>query len=181
MHFLSYYRGYLMHRYFFLFFLGAFNLPSLASLPIMEMEDNEIELGGVLYHLRELTGVKSSNYGRYGIRNYLKPFFIVSHKGWLAGYFENSHHGNSYVVGMRRYWPSTKFNSYNLVPGFAVGMATGYCKGKGSDIYDNCSNNRKWRVVPYGQLFLRLKKDNVSLNLGYSFVLTYLTASYYFN
>lgn len=167
----------LMRKYWL--FLIIICWQSVVASELSIAPENEIEVGGVLYHLRELYDGKRGN---YGVRNYLKPVLIFSHQGWLAGYFKNSHQRNSYVVGMRRYWPSSKYyGDYHLMPGFAVGMVSGYCKGKGSDIYDDCSDNRKSQLVPYGQLFLKFKKDNWSFNVSYSFVLVYLTASYYPN
>ena len=161
-----------------LLFIATISFPAIASLNA-GIENNEIEVGGAMFHLRQLFGSKQNS--TYGIRNYLNPSVVISHHGWLAGYFKNSHQKDSYVVGVRRYWPAKKMNNMELVPGFAVGVATGYCRGKNNDLYDKCTNNRKWQAVPYGQLFLKLKKDNVSLNLGYSLVVTYLNMSYYFN
>ena len=153
-------------------FLGLFY-----SVPSLPKEISEIEVGGVLYHFRELYEGRRDH---YGIRNYLKPVLLVNYQGWLAGYFKNSHQKNSFVVGMRRHLSAKPMGQYELVPGYAVGLVTGYCKGKGADIYDDCSGGRKWRPVPYGQVFVKLKKDNLSLNLGYSFVLSYVTVSYFF-
>lgn len=164
----------LMKRFweFFFLILGFF----YSILPLAK-EVSEIEVGGLLYHFRELYEGRRDH---YGVRNYLKPVFLVNYQGWLAGYFKNSHQKNSFVVGVRRHLKAKPLGEYKLVPGYAAGMVTGYCKGKGADIYDDCSGGRKWRPVPYGQVFIKLKKDNLSVNLGYSFVLSYLTVSYFF-
>ncbi len=147
------------------------------AVPSLSKVVSEIEVGGVLYHFRELYEGRRDH---FGIRNYLKPVFLVNYQGWLAGFFKNSHQKNSFVVGLRRHLQAKRMGEYDLVPGYAAGLVTGYCKGKGADIYDDCSGGRKWRPVPYGQVFVKLKKDNLSLNLGYSFVLSYLTVSYLF-
>lgn len=158
------------------FFCFVFLCFSLSSTVLAQNKATEIEIGGVLYHLRELYDGKR---GSYGIRNYLKPVFLVTHQGWLGGYFKNSHQRNSYILGVRGYWPSFQHHELAIRPGYSAGMVTGYCRGIGYDLYDDCSLGRKWQLVPYGQLFVKFQKDNVSLNVGYSIVLTYLTLSFF--
>ncbi len=143
------------------------------SLPV-----NEIEVGGALFHLRD---VYQGSRGHNGVKYYLKPMLILRHKQLIGGYFKNSHWRDSFFVGLRKYWLASSYKDITIIPGYAFGAVTGYCKGNKYDLYDYCDKGRKWQLAPYGQLFVKLKKNNFSLNISYSVVLFYITASYFFD
>lgn len=140
--------------------------------------DNEIELGGALLHLTDLY---QGRRGHSGLEYYLKPMLVLGHKGYIAGYFKNSHWRDSFFVGLRKYWQIGSYKNIAIIPGYSFGIVSGYCKSNKYDFYDDCYNGRKWQIAPYGQLFLKFKKNKFSINLSYSLVLIYITASYYFD
>jgi len=142
-----------------------------------QLPKNEIEIGGALLHLRDLY---QGSRGNKGLRYYVKPMLVLAHKGYIAGYFKNSHWRDSFFIGLRKYWQIRAYKNITILPGYSFGAVTGYCKGDKYDLYDDCHNGQKWQIAPYGQLFLKFKKNNFSLNLSYSLVLIYITASYYF-
>lgn len=155
---------------FLIFFkpLFAFSVKGTANT------DLELEFGSLLYHITDAFSHKQRE-GNY----FFKPTVMLSKQGLIAAYFKNSHSKDSVVIGVRRYWSEKKVDSIRYQTGYSVGIIKGYCTAGGMRIYEDCTSETKSQLAPYGQLFLKARKDNVSINIAYSVVLLYATLSFY--
>ena len=136
----------------------------------------EIEVGSFLYHISDLYKHVQRD-GKY----YFKPMILASKYGIVGGYFKNSHYRDSFALAIRRYWFTSKGKYFDYDVGYSLGIVSGYCTTGGMEIYEDCTGNAKHQIAPYGQAFLKVRNDKVSLNLSYSIAIVFASLSYFFD
>jgi len=150
-------------------------------LPGTITKEKEIKVGMFLTHFSmRYSGISPFVYDSF------RTAISFTMKGLEIGYFNNSHKQNSFYFQIKRNIFRREFKKINLIGGYGAGLVGGYCafreKNNGRfHVYRPCQAKQQWLLHPAGELFLKAKKDNFSLNISYSVMVLIGTASFYFD
>ena len=91
-----------------------------------------------------------------------------THKGWVAYYFDTSHHQDSYSFGIERLWYTKQKKSHQMNIGYRAGVLYGYCSRSISkfQVFERCTSESKYHFFPMWQAFVNYTIGPIGLEFA---------------
>lgn len=140
----------------------AWNAKSILGTP---STDTKILAGSLFLHSRDFIDEE------YRIKHKgdnFRPALGITHKGWVAYYFETSHHQDSYTLGIERLWYSKQKKTHQMNIGYRAGLLYGYCSRNiwKFQVFEECDSESKYHFFPMWQAFINYTIGPIGLEFA---------------
>lgn len=140
----------------------AWNAKAILGKP---STDTKLLAGSLFLHSRDFI---DEEYRQKHKGDNFRTAIGVTHKGWVAYYFETSHHQDSYTLGIERLWYTKKKNSQQVNIGYRAGILYGYCSRSISkfQVFEECTPESKYHFFPMWQAFVNYTIGPIGLEFA---------------